>query len=295
LATDLGSLDLSEERVGEREIAPRVLLGRSLDEIQAKIADASPALRTPEVRAVTTIDGYGVVTLDGRFVAVADELGPVEVGVERIGERDIGPLVLAGANLADIREKTARGRALLRRPVVDAVTTFHGYNVVRIDERLAAFAEELGAIDISKERLGGRAIPPLILVADTIEELRETAAESRRSLRPPQIALVGQIEGFNVVKLDGRFAAFAQALGTIDLTRERLGQRDIPPMILVGSTVDEIRRKIEASAPSTAIAPEPAPAASTPTRAGDPGEALASATRAANQPAFRNQRGKSGR
>jgi hypothetical protein len=291
-AAELGPIDPRTERLGEREIAPRVLVGQSLEEVRAKIADARSALHRPEVRAVTTIDEYNVISIDDRFVAFAAELGPIDPRTERLGERDIEPMVLVGASLAEVRKKTARSRASLHRPEVQTITACEGYNLVRIDGTLAAFAEELGSIDIVTERLGNRAIPPLILVGDSIEELRDKAAENRRSLRAPQVALVGEIGGYNLVRMDGRLAALAQALGTIDLTRERLGERDIPPMILVGSTLDEIRAKIEATARSVAATKGPTPPDAETIRAAAPDTPHDPPTKRSDITAIRQEGGK---
>jgi hypothetical protein len=57
----------------------------------------------PPVTLVAETDGYNLIQAGERFVAVAKSLGPVSLFDERLGERELGSLILVGANLEEVR------------------------------------------------------------------------------------------------------------------------------------------------------------------------------------------------
>jgi putative sugar O-methyltransferase len=63
---------------------------------------------------------------------------------------------------AQATSKTAHRRIAL-------VTSYHGYNLVEIDDTMIAVRQDLGPIDLQSERLGEREFPPYILKADAAD------------------------------------------------------------------------------------------------------------------------------
>ena len=81
--------------------AKTVLVGSNPGEIraQAKALEKS----APPVTLVAETDGYNLIQAGERFVAVAKSLGPVSLFDERLGERELGSLILVGSNLEEVR------------------------------------------------------------------------------------------------------------------------------------------------------------------------------------------------
>ena len=50
------------------------------------------------------------------------------------------------------------------------------YNYIRMSSRLFALAKQLGPVNLPYERLGERALPPWVLTAGGLEELRSICA-----------------------------------------------------------------------------------------------------------------------
>lgn len=55
--------------------------------------------------------------------------------------------------------------------------------------------------------------------------------------------LVATESGFNIVKIFDRYIALDLSLGPVDLRDEMLGERDIPPHIYIGNSLDAVRSK----------------------------------------------------
>ena len=63
----------------------------------------------------------------------------------------------------------------------------------------------------------------------------------REKLGP--VNFVGESANFNFVHKGDRYLAVAKALGSTDLFVERLGERELSPFVLLGSTLDEVQAK----------------------------------------------------
>lgn len=98
VAKKLGSVELFHEQLGERELDNLILTASSLEEVRAR-ADAAAA---PMVSKIAETPKYNIVRAGDRFLAVAKTLGPVELFHERLGERDLGNLILTGSNLEEV-------------------------------------------------------------------------------------------------------------------------------------------------------------------------------------------------
>lgn len=89
---DLGAVDFTDERLGDRDLPPHLYRAEDREAVLGRIA----------------ADGgdptdYLIRPAGDRVVAVARRLGDVAVGAERIGERTLAPQIVAGQSEAAVR------------------------------------------------------------------------------------------------------------------------------------------------------------------------------------------------
>ncbi len=58
------------------------------------------------------------------------------------------------------------------------------------------------------------------------------------------VRLIGETNGYNIVRSGARFIAVAKSLGKIDLFEDKFGEREIEPIILVGNSEEELRKRV---------------------------------------------------
>src|SRR5262249_39694710 len=75
---------------------------------------------------IAETDGYNLIQSGKQFLALAKSLGPVNLFDERLGERELGSLVLVGSNLEEVRIR-AKGLEKSARPLILVAET-DGYN-----------------------------------------------------------------------------------------------------------------------------------------------------------------------
>jgi predicted O-methyltransferase YrrM len=61
--------------------------------------------------------------------------------------------------------------------------------------------------------------------------------------------LCAETSAFNLVEAEGRYWAISKALGPTDLFKERLGERDLPPVLFNAKTLEALQEKIEQFVP----------------------------------------------
>jgi predicted O-methyltransferase YrrM len=126
---------------------------------------------TPKL--VSECGQFNIVQSSGQYVAVAKSLGPVDLLLERLGERDLGDLLLVSDDLADLQ------RRVTQLPCQQRAELLHEgpiYNIVQIGSRFVAVARALGPIDLMQERIGERELGNLIVIAEDRQELEERIA-----------------------------------------------------------------------------------------------------------------------
>jgi len=248
-AKALGPVALGIERLGERSLDPVLLVGTTLDDVRARVREREALFEpqpSPELMGETS--SYNLVRLGGRYIAAAKALGPLGFGIERIGERDIEPALFVGDTLEEIR-----ARALANEPTVadvELVAQTKNYNLLRFDTRYVAFARSLGDVAVGSEKIGERELPPQVLCNSTLEALRVRVGQTEDQTLLVEPELVGETGSYNLVRIGSRFIAVAKVLGSLALGTERVGDRELAPLILVATTVDEIRSRAEAHEPA---------------------------------------------
>jgi predicted O-methyltransferase YrrM len=122
---------------------------------------------------------YNLVRLGARYVAAAKALGHVSLGVDKIGDRELEPVLLIGNTVEELRSRVAGyERPQLNIELVDQTPT---HNLVRFASRYLAVARTLGPVSLGEETIGERELAPYVLISPTLEELRTRVAGSQRS------------------------------------------------------------------------------------------------------------------
>ena len=236
-----GQVKLFEERLGERELPPLLFVGESLEEVREKALAEAARTAQPDSELVGDTTGYNLVRVGERFLALAKVLGPISPMVERLGERELAPLLFSGESLEEVRGKALAFEKETAVPNVELIDEIGRYNVIKAGERFIAIAKELGPVNLLRERLGERELAPLLFAGDSLEEVREKALAFEKENRPPSVELIESEGGYNLLKAGDRYFAVAKALGAMSLLQERLGERDLPPVLFLASSLAEAR------------------------------------------------------
>jgi len=133
---------------------------------------------------------------------------------------------------------TVRIEAETRDYNIVAIETSSGHTPVTI--RYCALAKALGPLSPMRERLCERDVPPMVLVADSIDEARRRV----EAVEWPDVELIRSMRGYNILKTGKGWVALAQSLGQIDCFIDRIGDRDLPPVVLCAATEEELQAKL---------------------------------------------------
>jgi predicted O-methyltransferase YrrM len=244
VAKKLGPTKLFTERLGERELAPLIFTGESLNEVREKSTTLEASVAKPVPELVSGTAGYNLVRVGEKFLAVAKSLGPLNVFDERFGERELPPVLFTGESLEEVREKALKVKqeASIVTELVGETATF---NLVKSKARFLAVAKKLGPTKLFTERLGERELPPVLFTGESLEEVREKALKVEQEVGIVT-ELVGETATFNLVKSKARFLAVGKQLGPTELFIERLGERELAPLLFIGETLEEVREKTHA-------------------------------------------------
>ena len=136
-------------------------------------------------------------------------MGPRQSYGERLGERELAPAYYSRARVwRKFGRKRWPGRPSSAEPVPEVLGNTAVYNLMRVGETFLAVAKSLGPTNIMVERLGERELSPVLLMGETLEEVRDRAIALE-----PEVELVEEIGAYNVVKAGDRFIAIARELG----------------------------------------------------------------------------------
>ena len=246
ISTALGSVHLFQDRLGEQELSPILFTGENLETVREKVRAFEKKTAVPDVELIDESGRYNVVRAGERFIAVAKELGPSNLFREQLGERELPPVLFTGESLEEVREKSMAWEATTAQPAPELLGDTAGYNLLRVEERFLAVAKSLGPTQLFVERLGKRELSPILLIADTLEEVRGKAITVELQDTRPVVELVGETVKFNLVKLGSRFVAITKSLGQVSPMVERLGERELAPLLFTGMSLEEVCEKARA-------------------------------------------------
>jgi len=191
---------------------------------------------------VESQDNYNFVDVGDGVIAVSMALGPLNLFKERLGERELPPVLFKAESLEKVREKVTELEQEIRvvPEIVDETVSF---NLVKIDGRFLAVAKQLGPTELFKERLGQRELPPFVCGA-TLEAARKKALECETE-SPPRVNLVATAGKYNLLKAGDRYIAVAESLAPVGLFQEGLRTPGLPPVLFVARSLEELKRMVE--------------------------------------------------
>ncbi len=170
----------------------KVELDAAAVQIPHHIKNAAPALDATEVGQTRD---YCLIKVGKKFIATAKSLGSTNLLIERLGERQLPPVLFSGDSLEEVRTKALETEEK-RHPLVQLVDSTDSFNLVKTTERFLAVAKQLGPTDLFIERLGERELASLIFSGETLEVVREKAlAFERQTVEPDQGPLWRRVFG----------------------------------------------------------------------------------------------------
>ena len=213
-----------------------------LQKFQVDQSEHEQLLRTKQDHSYTTRAGTnyhpGVtegVALEFQSVSVLDGFWAVkriggdwqQIELQNAGDLKVPSHILSGVAAEEVKE---HGETSL-------------YNLLEVEGRFLVVSKSIGKADVLSERLGEREMEPTILEAVTLDEVRSKAdrVESLSSRPTPQ--LCGEGWGFNFVKMGDGYLSVAKSLGPTNLLIERLGERELPPVLFRGKSLEEVKEK----------------------------------------------------
>jgi len=125
------------------------------------------------------------------------------------------------------------------------------FNLLKGGGQFLAVAKRLGPTQLFNERLGDRELTPLLFLGESLEEVRQKALAFEKETAIPNVELVEEIGQYNIVKAGDRFIAVAKEVGPLDLFRERVGERELSPLLLTAADPGALRQKIDQLIPKT--------------------------------------------
>jgi predicted O-methyltransferase YrrM len=230
----------------------RVELGAAVVQIPEHIKEVVPELEAAD--AGQTRD-YLLLKIGKKYIATAKSLATTSLLRERIGDRELPPILFSGDSLEEVRTKAVEAEEE-RCPLVELVDATDGFNLVKSKGRFLAVAKQLGPMDLFQERVGERELAPVLFSGESLEEVREKAQVFEKQTVEPEVELVDEVGRFNVIKAGDRFLAVAKELGPVNLFRERIGERELVPVLFSGESLEEVREKVQTFEKQT-VQPDP--------------------------------------
>jgi sulfotransferase family protein len=220
---------------------------------------------------LTPADKFSVFIFQGRFYASGTDSAPhalrpadIEMGLKH-GEIFDGAsrseVAYKAGLLHDLFEKHLAGVVDNEVTDVDMFLVAHGYfrhNLVFYRDAYYALHWELGDVDLralSAEDISSHMQRGRIIVSKNLDALRRQIAPrwlrdvsrsgTESDLVPVNavIAPEAETERYNLVRVGDKFVAVARSLGHVSLLSERIGERDLPPVVFVGDSLEEVRQR----------------------------------------------------
>jgi predicted O-methyltransferase YrrM len=200
--------------------------------------------KTEQISLIGATESFNLIKSNGRFLAVSKQLGPVELFSERLGDRELAPWLFCGENLQEVQEKILAVEKDVAVAKVELVDESSRYSIVKAGDRFLAIAKELGPVDLFGERIGERELAPVIFSDRSLEAVRAKVMVFERQTAVPEIDLIEEVGHYNIIRAGDRFLAVAKELGPINLFRERIGERELMPLVLVSADAAHLRQRI---------------------------------------------------
>jgi predicted O-methyltransferase YrrM len=132
---------------------------------------------TPSVSLLEETPLFNLVQVGDHFVAVGKSLGHTSLMMERIGERDLGTLVMRSADLEELRIRVRKVEEQTIKPVPELLKQDTHYNLIRLGENYLAVSNTLGPTALLVETIGEREIGDLVLIDRDLDQLERRVAQ----------------------------------------------------------------------------------------------------------------------
>ena len=115
---------------------------------------------------------HHLISTDGRYFAVAKELGAADLAAELLGTTDLPPFIFTGSTLDEVREKLQREDD--KRALPELIDSYQEFNLVRLRKRVYGLRQSLGYVDVAvgdaeiERRYSGQDV----LIADSEDGLK---------------------------------------------------------------------------------------------------------------------------
>ncbi len=200
--------------------------------------------RITGVKLIAETSTFNLVQTGQRYMAVSKGLGPTELFKERLGERDLAPLLFSADTLDEVKAKVLELAPRVREGP-RLLEAYQGYNVVEAEGRYWAIATSMGPTDLFKERLGDRDVAPLLFSADTLDEVKAKVQQLAPRVREGP-RLLEAYQGYNLVAYEGIVWAVAIAAGPVDLCEPKTKYTLFSQgQLMCAATVEDARLLVE--------------------------------------------------
>ena len=147
-------------------------------------AELVASTRDYNVVAVERWESAGAGRTGKIYLALSKAMGEIDVLAEKVGERDLPPMVLRAES---VDQAVARARAM-ERPEVELMGSVGSFNLVRSESGYVAVARSLGPTNLFGECIGERDLAPVVFTAPSYEALCE------KLLRAPHQAATERLD-----------------------------------------------------------------------------------------------------
>jgi glycosyltransferase involved in cell wall biosynthesis len=174
---------------------------------------------------------YNILHWGSQLYALPRVLGPVDLNQEK---QRYHPGILTAKSQAELDEKIFSAGPTPYIPKLLSVCK--GYNLIKYCQMFYAIPQSLGAVNLHKDVEREN---EAILYAETQDELNGLIDQKVRLL--PGQELIDTKNFFHIIRFDGKYYAFPQFSGPVDLSNPQ--ERDLP-YVFSGLTTQEIEGKI---------------------------------------------------
>jgi hypothetical protein len=200
----------------------------------------------PEVELLIETPSYHLLRAGTDYLAVSNKLGPTELFQEKVGERELGTLLLRSKDLVELQNRVQNLEAESTKPLSRLVKQVGHYNLLSLGDYYVAVSLELGPTKLLVETIGERELGGLLLVDTHLDRLEERVDEILKRPDHPTLPskLLFETLSYNIVQTGNHFVAVAKELGPTILFGERLGERDLGKLVLRDSDLVHLRQRI---------------------------------------------------
>lgn len=131
-----------------------------------------PVLESGMNKLCTETPGFTLVEAEGRYWALAASMGPTELFKERLGERDLPPLLFSANTLDTVKAKVQELAPRVRESP-RLLEAYQGYNLVAYEGIVWAVAIAAGPVDLTNVNIRSTLLSrEQLMCAATIEDAR---------------------------------------------------------------------------------------------------------------------------